>query len=1144
MSRAALILVLLAACSFMQQPMRPDLSRTPCLYAVATAHLDSQWLWSYPDTIGRFLPRTLRANFSMFKKYPHYIFNFTGANRYRMIKEYYPREFAMLKKYVAAGRWFPAGSSWEECDANIPSPESLIRQVLYGSLFFRREFGKSSSEFMLPDSFGFPASLPSILFHCGIKGFSTQKLYMDSGARVGGPASSQRTPAGIPFNVGYWEGEDGSGVIAALNPGRYSSRLWYDLSRSPAAAEAKAAERNGRVDWPRRIQSNGETSGIYADYLYYGRGDQGGAPQETSIRLLDAIVDQKITRLPPAPKRLAERSRRDDEQVRVGTGPVRVISATAEQMFLDILPEQAARLPRYRGELQLTNHTAGSLTSQSYVKRWNRRNEVLADAAEKASVAASWLAERHYPQEQLNEAWALALGAQFHDILAGTSSPQAYEYSWNDQILAMNQFSQLLGSALEAAAAGLDTRSAGIAVLVYNSLEYEREDIVEADVEFPGGPPAAVRVFGPDGNEVPAQVNADRKILFLARVPALGLAVFDVRSAGAPSGIRPGSLRVSTRELENERYRIRISEDGNVAGIFDKSASRELLSAPVHLEIKTDYPERWPAWNMDWQDQQREPRSRLEGPAILRVRERGPARVAVEIERRGLGSRFIQVVRLAAGDAGNRLEFANIIDWYSRESHLKAVFPLNAANPLATYNLGVGTLKRGNNDERRFEVSAQQWFDLSDAGGTQGVTVLAGSKYASDKPDDHTLRLTLIRTPGTRGTFTDQATQDFGRHEFVFGLAAHAGDWRRGRTDRQAYRLDQPLFAFQAQQHAGKLGKGFSFIRLNNERVRLLALKKAEQGSETIVRLVESDGGRVPELRVRFAARIENAREVDGQEMPLGGARVRDGELLTNFHPFQLRTFALKFVPASAANSQPRGREIRLKYDTRVAGRNGEKNIGGLDGRGGMLPAELLPRSIAWRGVELVLAECGDGKPNALRCRGQELKLPPGPWRRLFFVAASDEDRKAAFVVGGLAQDLVIQDWRGFIGQWDKRLWKEAVGDRPGGESGVSASPGPSRPRPAVFSGLLPGYIKPGAVAWFASHYHHPGGADMPYAYAYLFAYELRVPPGASTLVLPDNENICILAMTVVDRDLSLQPLRPLLDDLPGARMPAVMEKH
>src|SRR5207253_5985896 len=198
---------------------QPDLSKEPTLYVVGYAHLDTEWRWEYPQVINEYFRKTMEENFALFEKYPHYVFNFSGANRYRMMKEYWPEDYAKLKQYVAAGRWFPAGSSMEEGDVNSPSAESIIRQILYGSQYFRHEFGKTSAEYMLPDCFGFPASLPSILAHMGIKGFSTQKLTWGSAV-------------GIPFNVGVWEGPDGRSVIAASNPGSYGGDIWYDLSRS------------------------------------------------------------------------------------------------------------------------------------------------------------------------------------------------------------------------------------------------------------------------------------------------------------------------------------------------------------------------------------------------------------------------------------------------------------------------------------------------------------------------------------------------------------------------------------------------------------------------------------------------------------------------------------------------------------------------------------------------------------------------------------------------------------------------------------------------------------------------------------------------------------------------------------------------
>ncbi len=490
-----------------------------------------------------------------------------------------------------------------------------------------------------------------------------------------------------------------------------------------------------------------------------------------------------------------------------GDGPLNVVSATAEQMFLDIRPEQTKRLPRYEGDLLLTDHSAGSLTSQSYQKFWNRQNELLADAAERASVGAAWLGSRVYPQERLNNAWTLVMGGQFHDILPGTSTPKAFEFSWNDDVIALNQFASVLTSATEGIVESMNTQTIGIPIVVYNPLNIEREDVVEATVSIFGG---MARVLGPDGREVPAQIVGD-KLLFLARVPSVGYAVYDVQRGAARETSSVTSLKVTDSSLENDRYRVELNREGDVASIFDKKLKRELLAAPLRLAFKDDTPAQWPAWNMDWTDQRKPPRGYVSGPARIRVVENGPVRVAIEVVRETEGSKFQQTVRLSAGDAGNRVEFGNVIEWKTSNANLKATFPLTAANAKATYNWDIGTIERGNNDERKFEVPSHQWFDLTDRSGSFGVTILSDCKYGSDKPDDKTLRLTLLRTPGIgpRAGYADQATQDWGRHEFVYGLAAHGGDWRRDRTDWQAQRLNQPLIAFESTKHPGRFRKNF-----------------------------------------------------------------------------------------------------------------------------------------------------------------------------------------------------------------------------------------------------------------------------------------------------------------------------------------------
>jgi alpha-mannosidase len=1174
-ARLACFLFFLASAGA-QTTEKPDLSKQPTLYTVGYAHLDTEWRWEYPQVIDEYILKTMEDNFKLLEKYPHYVFNFTGANRYRFMKEYYPADFARLKQYVGSGKWFPAGSSMEEGDVNTPSAETIIRQILYGNNWFRREFGKASAEYMLPDCFGFPSSLPTILAHSGVKGFSTQKLVWGSSAPGGGPESREKTPEGTPFNVGVWVGPDGESVLAGLNPGSYDGGIGTDLSKPlpPAPPSAKLAELQNKLhdlqqkleqveqsgkpfeakdiqeflnlrseqealaraerdraleryqdDWAARVEQNGKVSGVFTDYHYYGTGDIGGSPDEESVKRLEAIVTKGTASLPPQGEFFFPGQPHPEwPQVKVGDGAVHVISAAADQMFLDITPSQAAGLPRYTAEMELTNHSAGSLTSQAYQKRWLRKEELLAEAAEESSVAAEWLGARPYPLERLNDAWTLVMGGHFHDIAAGTATPKSYEFAWNDDVIAMNQFAGVLTNATEAVAAALNTETKGIPVIVFNPLSIAREDVVEASVEFPGGMPEAVHVTGPDGREAPAQISGG-KVLFLAQVPSVGYAVYDVQPGAAAAA---SSLTVSKDSLENQYYRLKLNAEGDVASIFDKSIGKELLAGPARLAISYDNPEHWPAWNMDWDQEQAPPKAFVGGPAQIRVVENGPVRVAVEVSRKTASSWFVQTIRLSAGDAGKRIEFGDLIDWNTRESNLKATFPLTASNRVATYNWDIGTIERPTAEPKKFEVPSHQWIDLTDMSGEFGATILTDCKNGSDKPNDNTIRLTLIRTPGTAGGYPDQGTQDLGHHRFLYGLAGHARDWREGQTDWQAQRLNDPLMAFVTARHAGALGKKFSLLKIGSSRVRLLALKKAEQGDEVIVRLVELDGKPQSMVRVSFPTPITGAREVNGQEQPVGPATVTGDALITSFSAYQPRTFAVKLAPAAAKVASVRSAPVDLPYDVAVASNDGTPSGDAFDGKGGALPAEMLPSEITFNSAKFRLASAKTGVPNAVTAKGQTINLPVGHYNRVYVLAASaDGDQSAEFEVGGKEFQLNIQDWGGFIGQWDDRQWiaKDTVI--------------PGQPERKVhddyaeMTGIKPGYIKRADLAWYCSHHHDAAGKNVAYAYSYLFAYPISLPPGAKAIKLPDNDKIRILAVSVADENPEVKPAQPLYDVLP-----------
>jgi alpha-mannosidase len=715
----------------------------------------------------------------------------------------------------------------------------------------------------------------------------------------------------------------------------------------------------------------------------------------------------------------------------------------------------------------------------------------------------------------------------------------------------------VLTSAAGAIASALDTQVQGTPVVVYNQLNTEREDVVDARLSFPQGVPQSVRVFGPDGKEVPSQLEPGdgmEHVLFLAKAPSVGFSVYDVRPADtAPS--TGSDLKVSESSLENARYRISIDSNGDVSSIFDKKIGKELLSAPARLAFQTEHPHDWPAWNMDWDDQKVPPRAFVSGPAQVRVVENGPVRVAVEITRETEDSKFVQTIRLSAGDPGNRVEFGNVIDWMTKEAALKASFPLTASNPIATYNWGLGTVQRTNNDELKFEVASHQWFDLTDKSGAYGVTVLSDCKTGSDKPDDNTLRLTLLYTPGL-GTgnghdYSDQTSQDWGHHEFIYGLAAHAGNWTQGNTDWQAQRLNAPLIGFQSDSHPGTLGKTFSFLHVDSNHVFVSAVKKAEESNDVIVRVIEMRGEKVPDLHIALAGSVVAAREVNGQEQPLGPATVAKGEVETSLIPYGIRTFAVKLAEPAKSAPHVHWESVELKYDLATASEDGAVAKQGFDASGENLPADMLPTSLPFGAITFRLGPAWTDHPNAVVARGQSIALPRGKFNRVYILAAADGDQTGSFQLGQSTHNLKIPDWQGFIGQWDTRTWithqveMPTPPEPPASDHSYQAERdrrtrrrveqnGPIIRTVEEYSGLTPGFIKRAPVAWYASHHHSAEGGNEVYSYCYLYGYSLDLPEDATTLTLPDNDKIRIMAVTVAEQTGKLRPAQPLYDVLGG----------
>jgi alpha-mannosidase len=482
---------------------------------------------------------------------------------------------------------------------------------------------------------------------------------------------------------------------------------------------------------------------------------------------------------------------------------------------------------------------------------------------------------------------------------------------------------------------------------------------------------------------------------------------------------------------------------------------------------------------------------------------------------------FVQTVRLAGGGAGERVEIVNHVEWQTPESSLKAVFELSVTNPLATYNWELGKIQRGNNNPVKYEVPAHYWLDLTDTNGRAGVSILSGAKYGSDKPSDNALRLTLLFTPGVTDKFVEQGTQDWGVHDFTYGIYSHSGGWKKAGSDRQAARQDQPLIAFRAPAHPGPLGRSFSLLRPSSDQLAVRAVKLAEDSDEVIVRVQELSGEPVTKTRIETCSAIKSAREVSGIENPLRTLSSRGKELPVDFTPFQLRTLALT-LESPAQLTGPISLPVVLPFNTNLLTSNA---VGPVMRPEPTIPAEMINESLVSEGIRFQMGSRKLGALNAVACTGQTIPLPPSDkaCNRLYVLLASmSGDTDAEFLVGTKTNRVRVQEGSGFIGQWDNRNFEGQV-------------PPVSMSITNLVKSITPGFIKRAPLAWFCSHRHGLQGEDRPYEYSFLFKLAWDCPTETKTLTLPNQPGIRVLAVTLADdpNDLA-RPMSLLYDDFTG----------
>jgi alpha-mannosidase len=818
---------------------------SPVVTAIGHTHIDIAWLWTISQTKEKAV-RSFSTVLNLMKQYPEYKFMSSQPQLYEYIKENEPELYEEIKKKVKEKTWEIDGAMWLEPDCNIPSGESLIRQIILGHMFFMDEFGIESKSLWLPDVFGYSAALPQILRKSGIKYFMTTKLDWNQ-FNV------------IPNDSFMWRGIDGSEIFTHLV-------TTSDYKKQGAAVTF--SESRNKTTYTGIINAN-QTMGTWKRYqnkdvseetlMLFGYGDGGGGPT----------------------KEMLENARR----LKYGIPGCPRVEIGFETEFFDRLYEKVIEkedIPTWVGELYLEYHR-GTYTSMGKNKRYNRKSEVLYQDAEMLATLDMMLGEV-YPDKELKKGWKTILLNQFHDIIPGSSIRQVYDESHVQYKEAIELGQKIINSSLKQIASKINLKEKS--VVVFNTLSYDRDDIVEVMM------PEGMRVQGLqelNGNNVDIQIidNGEKFIFFAEKVPSKGYKAYNIITETLIDSNQAVSF---DKEFENRYFKVGFDENYNIISLYDKENQREIIKnnkkANV-LQAFEDRPMNWENWDIDiyykkkmWE---------VNDISHVELIEKGPVRYCINIKRSFCDSVIEQYIYFYNNIP--RVDFKNSVDWKEKNILLKAAFPVDVNSNKASYEIQYGNIERPthNNtswDVAQFEVCAHKWADLSE--GAYGVSLLNDCKYGYDIKGD-TMRLTLIKS----GTYPNPDA-DLGLHEFTYSIYPHKDTWKEASTQEMAYNLNAPMHAVIEHAHEGILQSNMSLLKINNGNCIAEVVKKAEASDGVIVRLYEYKNMR-EKVEVSFCNELESVYECDLLENTIATVKSDINKISFEIKPYEIKTFLINF---------------------------------------------------------------------------------------------------------------------------------------------------------------------------------------------------------------------------------------------------------
>jgi alpha-mannosidase len=740
----------------------------------------------------------------------------------------FPNYWDALHQRVLEGRIEIVGGSYVQPDFVLPDGESIVRQFLLGTSFFREELGVEVRTGWAIDSAGHCSQMPQILRQCGIESFFFWR--------------------GMPFDSPtefIWVGPDGSRVTAVWLSSGFSKAAWLS--------------ENTREAFTKLLEIVNET------------GDRASSPN------IYLPVGGEL--VPPLPH-LAEIIDRWNETF----SDMRAVIVTPHE-FIEKLKSVQASLPLISGPLmagRFSGIRSAGLSSRIRLKSMSRRLESLLFLAEIFLA----LAKDHSKIAMMDNIWRILLFNQDHNLIRGTCADEPYQLAIRRYNQAIVQAEELLENGISKIASQISSNSADPAFVVFNPLPWTRDDIVKVPLDLSGIQSQFFLIKDDSGKSVPYQILTKEEgvipmeIALIARgIPSLGHKVFSV----VPTEERPdfkSSLRTGNDWVESDEFALEFDHfSGAISRLFDKTAQFEVLTGLGNvITARNDVGDLYRHAESP-NTGEFSVRSSTRSSANVEVVESGPVRVVIEVT--GEFDKSQRKQRIILYDGLRRCDLETELDFTGQNKWVTLDFPLSIFNdrvavgaPFAVEYRDTSASEPENWEDPSSETfAALDWIDCS---GPEFGVCLSALGLHEMQYDDGNLSVTLLRSVNqlSHGRDDDiietKTASELGKHSYRLSLIPHSDSFQQAHVWRSSTEHRIPLIAYPLVAGSGGTDANESgFVEISDHTLMLSCLKPTEKQNEYIMRLFEPYG-KSGQSTLTFQRTLRSVQLIDLCERDIG----------------------------------------------------------------------------------------------------------------------------------------------------------------------------------------------------------------------------------------------------------------------------------